>query len=64
MVKFKVVKLNEIRRFMQSCLEIVGIKESHATDLIDVLIQADIRGHYSHGLNRLSKFNLFFFLIS
>lgn len=53
MVKFQVVQVNEMRKFLLSCLTAVGIKESHATDLVDVLIEADIRNHLSHGLNRI-----------
>lgn len=43
MTKYHVVEVEEIRRFMLSCLTSVGIKESHAGDLVDVLIAADIR---------------------
>ncbi|KIH47485.1 hypothetical protein ANCDUO_22455 [Ancylostoma duodenale] len=40
-------------RFMVDCMKAVGVVESHAGQLADVLIEADVRGHYSHGLNRL-----------
>ena len=43
MTKFHVVEIEEMRRFMLSCLTSVGVKESHASDLVDVLIAADIR---------------------
>lgn len=43
MTKFRVVEVAEMRRFMLSCLTKGGIKESHASDLVDVLIEADIR---------------------
>ena len=55
MVQVQVVEVAEIRRFMLQCLTTVGIRESHASDLVDVLIQADIRNHLSHGLNRLGE---------
>ena len=43
----------EVRRFMVSCLTSVGVDEDKATQLADVLVAADNRGHYSHGINRL-----------
>lgn len=33
----------------------VGTPKEHAIALADVLLEADRRGHYSHGLNRLGK---------
>lgn len=33
----------------------VGTPKEHASALADVLLEADRRGHYSHGLNRLGK---------
>lgn len=56
MDKFQVVQVEEMRRFMLACLKSVGINEAHASDLVDVLIQADIRNHLSHGLNRLELY--------
>lgn len=56
--KFKVVEVDEIRAFMLACLTSVGIKEAHASDLVDVLVEADIRNHLSHGLNRMGKLNV------
>lgn len=32
-----------------------GASKDHAEQLADVLVAADLRGHYSHGLNRLGK---------
>lgn len=32
-----------------------GTKKEHAAELADVLVAADYRGHYSHGLNRLGN---------
>ncbi|EYB83089.1 hypothetical protein Y032_0343g3064 [Ancylostoma ceylanicum] len=43
-------------RFMVDCMKSVGVVESHAGQLADVLIEADVRGHYSHGLNRLDMY--------
>ncbi|VDN52885.1 unnamed protein product [Dracunculus medinensis] len=33
-----------------------GCCKSHAKQLADVLVAADVRGHYSHGLNRLDMY--------
>lgn len=33
----------------------VGTPQAHAAALADVLVAADCRGHFSHGLNRLGK---------
>ncbi|EPB66794.1 malate/L-lactate dehydrogenase [Ancylostoma ceylanicum] len=41
---------------MVDCMKSVGVVESHAGQLADVLIEADVRGHYSHGLNRLDMY--------
>ncbi|CAG2067384.1 unnamed protein product, partial [Timema podura] len=34
----------------------VGTSRQGATDLADLLVEADYRGHYSHGLNRLETY--------
>ncbi|MFH4982356.1 hypothetical protein AB6A40_009065 [Gnathostoma spinigerum] len=52
----KIVTVDEIRRFMCACMKKVGTCEEHAQMLADVLIEADNRGHYSHGLNRLDMY--------
>lgn len=38
---------------MVDCMMKAGAAEDHARQLADVLVEGDIRGHYSHGLNRL-----------
>ena len=40
---------------MVECMTAVGTPKDHATALADVLVAADTRGHFSHGLNRLGK---------
>lgn len=35
----------------------VGTCKEHARQLADVIVEADRRGHYSHGLNRLGTFD-------
>ncbi|EFO85906.1 hypothetical protein CRE_02254 [Caenorhabditis remanei] len=51
-----VVSKDEMRRFMVDCMTTAGASESHATQLALVLLEGDIRGHYSHGLNRLDMY--------
>lgn len=43
-------------RFINDCMMKSGCCKSHAKQLADVLVAADVRGHYSHGLNRLGSF--------
>ena len=54
-----VVPLNEFHAFVVRIMGAVGVQDSDAGSLADLLVSADYRGHYSHGLNRLGKF--FFF---
>lgn len=49
------VAVNEVKRFIVDCLTRVGSPEDHASAMADVLTEADRRGHFSHGLNRLGK---------
>ncbi|XP_076030052.1 putative oxidoreductase YjmC [Oratosquilla oratoria] len=49
-------KKEEIHRFMVDCMVAVGTPKFHATSLADVLLAADYRGHYSHGMNRLEMY--------
>ena len=39
------------------CIKNAGGSEIHGKDISDVLVSADYRGHFSHGLNRLGKCN-------
>lgn len=45
----------EVKRYATDCMVSVGVKKDHAAALADVLVAADHRGHYSHGLNRLGE---------
>ncbi len=47
------VEVEEIHSFVCRCVASAGGAPSHASCLADVLLAADTRGHYSHGLNRL-----------
>lgn len=53
--KGTLVPLPEVKRFILDCMASVGTAKKHAEELADVLIAADYRGHYSHGLNRLGE---------
>ncbi|XP_017781988.1 PREDICTED: uncharacterized oxidoreductase YjmC isoform X2 [Nicrophorus vespilloides] len=48
-----VIPLNEGKRFIVDCMVAVGTPKNHADALANLLIEADYRGHYSHGMNRL-----------
>lgn len=50
------VSLTEARRFMVDCLMAVGCCSENAEAMADVLVAADYRGHYSHGMNRLGEY--------
>ncbi|KAL3090739.1 hypothetical protein niasHT_022067 [Heterodera trifolii] len=48
-----VAPVGEVHAFVVKCMQSVGTSEAHAAQLADLLLDADIVGHYSHGLNRL-----------
>lgn len=48
-----IVKIEDAKNFVVSSMVAIGTQPSHAQALADVLVLADQRGHYSHGLNRL-----------
>lgn len=50
-----IVPLHEFHAFVVRCMKALGITEEHGSALADLLVSADYRGHYSHGLNRLGK---------
>uniref|UniRef100_A0A914C9V9 Malate dehydrogenase n=1 Tax=Acrobeloides nanus TaxID=290746 RepID=A0A914C9V9_9BILA len=47
------VAVEDMRRFIVDSMKTTGVNVQHAEQLADLLITADQRGHYSHGLNRL-----------
>lgn len=53
------VSVKDAKNFVERSMVAVGTKKEHARALADVLILADQRGHYSHGLNRLGNFNTY-----
>lgn len=48
-----VIPVAEVKRFTVDCLKTASVPLNHAEMLADVLVAADYRGHYSHGMNRL-----------
>lgn len=48
-----IVSIKDAQKFVVKSMEAVGTKVTHAEALAEVLVLADQRGHYSHGLNRL-----------
>lgn len=51
-----IIPLKDAKRFIIQCMEAVGTPKAHAEALGDVLVEADYRGHYSHGMNRLEMY--------
>ena len=49
------VAIPEIKAFIQRCMTAAGTREKHGEQLAEVLVAADYRGHFSHGLNRLGR---------
>lgn len=55
-VKPRLVAVEESRRFMMDCFVKSKTPESHAKQMADLLVEADYRGHFSHGMNRLEMY--------
>ncbi|KAK7081043.1 hypothetical protein SK128_002031 [Halocaridina rubra] len=45
----------EVHRFIVESLVSDGVPKENAKQLADVLVEADKRGHFSHGLQRLGR---------
>lgn len=48
-----IVEVDEFRHFVLRCSKSVGISDDHAHSLAEMVVAADYRGHYSHGLKNL-----------
>ena len=59
MADFELVKVQEVSAFVQRCMCRIGTNPDHAKQLAELLVAADSRGHFSHGLNRLGKLIIF-----
>ena len=53
--KDNIVPLNEFHAFVVRVMVAVGISHGDACALADLLMSADYRGHFTHGLNRLGR---------
>jgi LDH2 family malate/lactate/ureidoglycolate dehydrogenase len=51
-----VVPVKDLSRFIKEAMMAVGTVHEHAEQMADLLVAADYRGHYSHGLNRLEMY--------
>ncbi|XP_036220576.2 uncharacterized oxidoreductase YjmC [Bactrocera oleae] len=52
----KLVAVAESKRFMTDCFLAVNVPKDHAEAMADLLVGADYRGHFSHGMNRLEMY--------
>ena len=52
---YKCVAVQEVQSFVERCMKAVGTDPQHCTALSQVLTEADVRGHVTHGLNRLGE---------
>ena len=51
----KCVAVTEVQSFVERCMIAVGTDPQHCKALSQVLSEADIRGHLTHGLHRLGN---------
>lgn len=49
------VEVAEAHLFIERCMVAKGTNPTHASLLAELLVSADYRGHFSHGLNRIGK---------
>lgn len=52
---YKCVAVAAVQSFVERCMRAVGTDPLHSTALSQVLTEADFRGHFTHGLNRLGE---------
>uniref|UniRef100_A0A1I8GVG4 Protein-lysine N-methyltransferase n=1 Tax=Macrostomum lignano TaxID=282301 RepID=A0A1I8GVG4_9PLAT len=52
----KLVPESEVTRLVIECMRWAGADSTHAARLAEILLSADRRGHYSHGINRLDVY--------
>jgi len=50
------VTRDEVERFMVDCMTAVKVPENRSQMLAKNLTEADVKGHFSHGLNRLAMY--------
>lgn len=52
----KLVSLVAARSFIERCMTAIGTEPKHSVAMANMLIEADIRGHFTHGLYRLEMY--------
>ena len=52
----KLVSVAEAKRFIIDCFVAANTPKSHAEQMANLLVEADYRGHFSHGMNRLEMY--------
>lgn len=50
------IRTDEVKRFMVDCFVAVKSPRNHAELMADLLVSADYRDHFSHGMNRLEMY--------
>ncbi|KAL3288956.1 hypothetical protein HHI36_003400 [Cryptolaemus montrouzieri] len=50
------ISIAEVKRFIYDCMSAVGTPEDYANQMAEILSEADYRGHFSHGMNRLEMY--------
>jgi len=50
----KRIPIERVRAFVERALGSVGVRPEDARIVTDVLVEADMRGIFSHGISRLS----------
>ncbi|KAK9892927.1 hypothetical protein WA026_022795 [Henosepilachna vigintioctopunctata] len=51
-----IIPMVEVKRFIFDCMKAVNTPEEYAHQMADMLSEADYRGHFSHGMNRLEMY--------
>ena len=47
------IKITELTKFFNRCFQAIGVSNENASVITNHLVDAEMRGIYSHGLNRL-----------
>lgn len=52
----KLIAVDEAKRFVYDCFKACKVPEKNAKLMAELLVVADYRGHFSHGMNRLEMY--------
>lgn len=55
-LKRDIIPISEVKRFIVDCFVASNTPKEHAELMADLLVDADYRGHFSHGMNRLEMY--------